>query len=95
MQAATSMPASDPLVEKDDLEFYGQRPWRQGHQSIDPPDPQMEKEGILALQFMESQVDHSVSIMANRTVVGCECKLCFCTSNPHIEKELAMQFLES
>ena len=56
------MPASDPLVEKDDLEFYGQRPWRQGHQSIDPPDPQMEKEGILALQFLESQVDHSVSI---------------------------------
>ncbi|XP_072035114.1 trafficking protein particle complex subunit 11-like [Amphiura filiformis] len=57
--AATSMPASDPLEEKDDLEFYGQRPWRQGHQSIDPPDPQMEKEGILALQFLESQVDHS------------------------------------
>ncbi|XP_071790310.1 trafficking protein particle complex subunit 11-like [Asterias amurensis] len=57
--AATAMPSSNPLEDSENLEFYGQRPWRQGHQSIDPPDPQMEKEGILALQFLESQVDHS------------------------------------
>ncbi|XP_022103870.1 trafficking protein particle complex subunit 11-like [Acanthaster planci] len=57
--AATAMPASNPLEDADSLEFFGQRPWRQGHQSIDPPDPQMEREGILALQYLESQVDHS------------------------------------
>lgn len=57
--AATSMPDPDPLKEKDNLEFFGQRPWRQGHQSIDPPDAQTEREGIQALQFLESQVDHS------------------------------------
>ncbi|XP_071849056.1 trafficking protein particle complex subunit 11-like isoform X2 [Apostichopus japonicus] len=57
--AATSMPEPNPLKEKDNLEFFGQRPWRQGHQSIDPPDAQTEKEGIQALQFLELQVDHS------------------------------------
>ncbi|XP_071508821.1 trafficking protein particle complex subunit 11-like [Diadema antillarum] len=57
--AATSMPSPDPLEDMHRLEFWGQRPWRQGHQSIDPPDPQKEKEGILALQYLESTVDHS------------------------------------
>ncbi|CAG5129381.1 unnamed protein product, partial [Candidula unifasciata] len=41
------------------VEFYGQRKWRQGHQSIEPPDLQVEREGILALQTKERQVDHS------------------------------------
>jgi len=40
-------------------DFYGQRKWRQGHQSIEPPDLQKEKEGILCLQTMERKVDHS------------------------------------
>ncbi|KAK7097409.1 hypothetical protein V1264_004394 [Littorina saxatilis] len=40
------------------LDFYGQRSWRQGHQSIEPPDPQKEKEGIIALQALERKVDH-------------------------------------
>ncbi|XP_054749116.2 trafficking protein particle complex subunit 11-like [Lytechinus pictus] len=57
--AASSMPSGDPLEGMHYLEFWGQRPWRQGHQSIDPPDPQKEKEGILALQYLESTVDHS------------------------------------
>ncbi|XP_025086483.1 trafficking protein particle complex subunit 11-like isoform X1 [Pomacea canaliculata] len=41
------------------LDFYGQRPWRQGHQSIEPPDVHREKEGIAALQALERKVDHS------------------------------------
>ncbi|KAH9492651.1 Trafficking protein particle complex subunit 11 [Bulinus truncatus] len=41
------------------VDFYGQRKWRQGHQSMEPPDLQKEREGILALQTKERQVDHS------------------------------------
>ncbi|XP_076446039.1 trafficking protein particle complex subunit 11-like [Babylonia areolata] len=45
------------------LDFYGQRPWRQGHQSIEPPDAGREKEGIVALQSKERKVDHSAIII--------------------------------
>ncbi|XP_070572055.1 trafficking protein particle complex subunit 11-like isoform X1 [Ptychodera flava] len=57
--SATSMPDPNPLEDADKLEYFGQRPWRQGHQSIDPPDPGKEKEGIQALQYQEVKVDHS------------------------------------
>ncbi|KAG7269692.1 hypothetical protein CRUP_009754 [Coryphaenoides rupestris] len=50
-QAGAVCPAPDPLdTPTGGLDFYGQRPWRQGHQSIDPPDPEKERAGILALQ---------------------------------------------
>ncbi|XP_041357008.1 trafficking protein particle complex subunit 11-like [Gigantopelta aegis] len=52
-------PQHDMVERLAKLEYYGQRPWRQGHQSIDPPDAQKEKEGIAALQYLETQVDHS------------------------------------
>ncbi|XP_035690979.1 trafficking protein particle complex subunit 11-like isoform X2 [Branchiostoma floridae] len=52
-------PSTDPLELAAKLDFYGQRPWRQGHQSIDPPDAQKEREGILSLQLLELTVDHS------------------------------------
>lgn len=42
------------------LEFYGQRPWRPGKLSGEPPDPQVEARGFQALQFLEKQVNHSV-----------------------------------
>ncbi|CAH8441777.1 unnamed protein product [Schistosoma turkestanicum] len=45
------------------LEFYGQRPWRQGIQSIEPPNPAKEREGILSLQKEELKVDHSSFII--------------------------------
>ncbi|XP_013379073.1 trafficking protein particle complex subunit 11-like [Lingula anatina] len=51
-------PSPDPLEGLSSLDYYGQRPWRQGHQSIDPPDAAKEKDGILALQYLESTVDH-------------------------------------
>ncbi|XP_036407782.1 trafficking protein particle complex subunit 11 [Megalops cyprinoides] len=58
-------PNPDPLeTPTGALDFYGQRPWRQGHQSIDPPDPEKEKGGILALQVKEREVLHSELIIA-------------------------------
>ncbi|KAL4640529.1 trafficking protein particle complex subunit 11 [Arapaima gigas] len=58
-------PAPDPLETPTGvLDFYGQRAWRQGHQSIDPPDPEKEKGGILALQTREKEVPHSELIIA-------------------------------
>ncbi|RXM28072.1 Trafficking protein particle complex subunit 11 [Acipenser ruthenus] len=60
-----SYPSPDPLeTSTGSLDFYGQRPWRQGHQSIDPPDPEKEKGGILALQCKERDVLHSELIIA-------------------------------
>ncbi|KAK2173143.1 hypothetical protein NP493_899g00027 [Ridgeia piscesae] len=49
----------DPLESLWSLEYYGQRSWRQGHQSIEPPDAQREREGVVALQQLELKVDHS------------------------------------
>jgi hypothetical protein len=45
------------------MEFYGQRPWRPGKLSAEPPDPQLESNGIQALQYLEKQVAHSSSIV--------------------------------
>lgn len=59
----TSYPSPDPLEGWQFIEFYGQRPWRPGKLTTEPPDPQMEINGIKALQFLEKQVKHSVSEM--------------------------------
>ncbi|KAG5447430.1 Trafficking protein particle complex subunit 11 [Clonorchis sinensis] len=47
----------------DGLEFYGQRPWRQGVQSIEPPNMAKEQEGIRLLQKAELGVVHSELII--------------------------------
>lgn len=57
----THYPSSDPLAGQDNMEFYGQRPWRPGKLSTELTNPQMEDEGITALKFREKQVNHSVS----------------------------------
>ncbi|XP_026135953.1 trafficking protein particle complex subunit 11-like isoform X1 [Carassius auratus] len=64
-------PAPGPLETiSGALDFYGQRPWRQGHQmhfnssGIDPPDSEKEKQGILALQVKERDIPHSELIIA-------------------------------
>ncbi|CAH3108387.1 unnamed protein product, partial [Pocillopora meandrina] len=49
----------NPLENAGNLDFYGQRPWRQGFQGTEPPDAGIEKAGIIALQSQEIQVDHS------------------------------------
>ncbi|KAL2077658.1 hypothetical protein ACEWY4_027162 [Coilia grayii] len=64
-EASVAYPAPDPLeTAAGVLDFYGQRPWRQGHQSIDPPDAEKEKLGILALQMKEKDIPHSELIIA-------------------------------
>ena len=42
------------------LEFYGQRPWRQGQQGMEILDQQREKDGVLFLQDLESKEDLTV-----------------------------------
>lgn len=61
-QTVVGNPTTEPSSGA--LDFYGQRTWRQGHQSIDPPDGEKEKTGILALQIKERSVPHSELIIA-------------------------------
>lgn len=65
MKGVTEYPTPDPLEGMDNMEFYGQRPWRPGKLSAEPPDPQKEQNGIQALQYLEKQVNHSVSKLCN------------------------------
>ncbi|XP_042908520.1 trafficking protein particle complex subunit 11 [Parasteatoda tepidariorum] len=52
------------LEGSESLEFYGQRAWRACSQSLEPPDPQKEMKGILALKYKElHDVDHSMLII--------------------------------
>jgi hypothetical protein len=61
-KAADAYPDPDPLTGMEQLEFYGQRAWRPGKLSAEPPDPDKEKLGIQALQYLEKhRVHHSVS----------------------------------
>jgi hypothetical protein len=61
-KAVDVYPEPDPLTGMEQLEFYGQRAWRPGKLSAEPPDPDKEKLGIQALQHQEKhQVYHSVS----------------------------------
>lgn len=64
-ESGVGYPAPDSLeTTAGALDFYGQRPWRQGHQSIDPPDSEKEKQGILTLQVKERDIPHSELIIA-------------------------------
>uniref|UniRef100_A0A1I8II12 Foie-gras_1 domain-containing protein n=1 Tax=Macrostomum lignano TaxID=282301 RepID=A0A1I8II12_9PLAT len=54
----------NPLADLNNLDFYGQRPWRQGNQSFDPPDYGKERDGIQALQNEELKVDLSAQIIS-------------------------------
>ena len=63
--AAVMYPNPDPLeTQSGVLDFYGQRPWRQGILSFDLSDPEKEKAGILAIQLKERSVVHSEIIIA-------------------------------
>ena len=50
---AMTYPDPDPLISQNSLEYYGQRPWRPGKVSIEPPDMELEQKGISALLFRE------------------------------------------
>jgi tetratricopeptide (TPR) repeat protein len=54
----------DPSEFLKPTEFYGQRPWRQHHQSMEITDAQKEREAILALRDAESHVNHSELIIS-------------------------------
>jgi len=45
-------------------EFYGQRPWRQHHQSVEITDGQKERTAIMVLQDAEARVNHSELIIS-------------------------------
>nr|XP_033799055.1 trafficking protein particle complex subunit 11 [Geotrypetes seraphini] len=62
--SAILYPSPDPLeTAMGMLDFYGQRPWRQGILSFDLSDPDKEKAGILALQLKEKNILHSELII--------------------------------
>lgn len=54
----------DPNEFLKSTEFYGQRPWRQHHQSMEISDAQKEHGAILALRDAESRVNHSDLIIS-------------------------------
>lgn len=49
-----------PIEALNNLEFYGQRPWRQGQQSMEILDQQRERDGIGCLQELESKENLTV-----------------------------------
>lgn len=62
--ASAVYPNPDPLETPNGmLDFYGQRPWRQGILSFDLSDPEKEKAAIFALQLKERSVLHTELII--------------------------------
>jgi hypothetical protein len=60
---ATQKPHDSKILDAlNQLEFYGQRPWRQGQQAIEILDQQKEKDGILCLLELESKEIHTVRL---------------------------------
>ena len=57
--------ANLPLLENwDNLEIYGQRPWRPGKHSLEPPESEREANGVDAVQYRElMDVGHSDVIL--------------------------------
>jgi trafficking protein particle complex subunit 11 len=49
-----------PIESLNSLEFYGQRPWRQGQQGMEILDQQKERDGISCLQELESKENLTV-----------------------------------
>ncbi|CAD5123244.1 DgyrCDS11600 [Dimorphilus gyrociliatus] len=58
-KAQIDKPNMNLLDKLKSLDYYGQRPWRQGHQSIEPPDATKEREGMASLLEVEKSEDHS------------------------------------
>ncbi|CAF2034081.1 unnamed protein product [Rotaria magnacalcarata] len=54
----------DPSEFLKGTEFFGQRPWRQHHQSMEITDAQKEREAIAALRDAESRINHSELIIS-------------------------------
>ncbi|CAB3373976.1 Hypothetical predicted protein [Cloeon dipterum] len=84
-------PQPDPLDGLEDLEFYGQRPWRPGKLSAEPADAVKEKEAIQALQFKEKSVNHSMIIISLLGSAISQAKTYRC---PRTRRQLVVQMAE-
>jgi hypothetical protein len=60
---STAIDNPSPIENINHLEYYGQRPWRQGVQGMEILDQQREREGILCLQELESRENLTVSYL--------------------------------
>ncbi|KAI5716723.1 hypothetical protein M8J76_011247 [Diaphorina citri] len=86
----TSYPDVDPLQGQSTLDYFGQRPWRPGKLSAEPPDMKKEKDGIQALQYLEkTQVNHSVIIIGLLSDAIGQFNTC-----PRMKKYLVIQMAE-
>lgn len=91
-QNVTTYPEPDPLTGMDTLEFFGQRPWRPGSLSVEPIDPNRERDGILALQFREKNgVNHSSLIITLFGIAISQFKAFRC---PRMRRQLLVQMAE-
>ncbi len=52
-----------PIEHLNSLEYFGQRPWRQGQQGMEILDMQKERDGILCLLELESKENLTVKIL--------------------------------
>ncbi|KFM58453.1 hypothetical protein X975_10524, partial [Stegodyphus mimosarum] len=85
-------PDFEVLEGADSLEFYGQRPWRACCQSLEPPDPQKEMQGILALKYKEyHEVDHSMIIIPLLSSAVAQFKKYKC---PRMKRQLTVEMGE-
>ncbi|RZF39728.1 hypothetical protein LSTR_LSTR011137 [Laodelphax striatellus] len=65
-QGVDKYPDTDPLAGINTMEFYGQRPWRPGKLSVEPPDLVKERDGVIALQYKEKyHCNHSLIIITH------------------------------
>lgn len=85
-------PVSDLLEGWNKLEFYGQRPWRPGKHSLEPPEQQREAEGIKEVQYHElKEVNHSNTIIPLFSSAISQFKKYRC---PRIKRHLMVQMAE-
>ncbi|PNF36899.1 Trafficking protein particle complex subunit 11 [Cryptotermes secundus] len=91
-KAVDVYPEPDPLAGMEQLEFFGQRAWRPGKLSAEPPDPDKEKLGIQALQYQEKQrVHHSMVIIGLLGSAITQFKTYRC---PRMRRHLVVQMAE-
>lgn len=85
-------PVSDLLEGWSKLDFYGQRPWRPGKHSLEPPEQQREMEGIKEVQYHEvKEVNHSNIIIPLFSSAISQFKKYRC---PRIKRHLMVQMAE-
>ncbi|EFA10428.2 Trafficking protein particle complex subunit 11-like Protein [Tribolium castaneum] len=86
-----ALPQPHPLEGANSMEFYGQRPWRPGKLSAEPPDPQLESNGIQAIQYLEKQFAHSNAIVSLYGLAISQYKTYRC---PRTRRHLVLQMAE-